>query len=334
MNNMAGRPRISVIMPVFNDGDFLEQAIASLLEQTEADFELVVCDDASRDASASIIRKYAALDKRVKALYNDENRGVCFTRDRAIAAAEGEWITLLDGDDFYYPDRLSKLLRFAEEQRVDMVADGFALVDKNGRLTGEEFIPARVSGQGMDIVAYVKQGMPSGKRFNPGYLKPMIRRDFICRHGIVYHPDAWCGQDFVFYFTCLLRGAEFRLMNEALYCYRKYPRPRTLESKLRRTERHRQNNRHMIALAEGRRKVVDLLQKRDRYFDYAVRYEKLSAAAKRMDIKDILGGARGGFEYWGFCLRMLGRRTFNRLQRMWRRPTAKRLRRASSTPFT
>jgi hypothetical protein len=82
----------------------------------------------------------------------------------------------------------------------------------------------------------------------------------------------------------------------------------------------------MIALAEGHRQVVDLLQKRDRYFDYAVRYEKLSAAVKRIDLKGILGGLWGGFEYWAFCLRMVGWRAVNRLQRMLRRPAAKRQR--------
>ncbi|MCB1772240.1 MAG: glycosyltransferase family 2 protein [Gammaproteobacteria bacterium] len=320
MNDSAGGPRVSIIMPVFNDGAFLEEAIASLLAQTEPDFELVVCDDASSDESTSIIRRFAGQDARIKALYNDQNRGVCFSRDRAIAVAEGEWITLLDGDDYYLPERLHELLRFAGACGADMVADGFILVDENSRETGEVYLPTRRAGQGLEIEDYVRQGMPSGRRFNPGYLKPMIRRDFIQSHGITYLPDAWCGQDFVFYLTCLLHGADWRLMDEAFYCYRKYPRPRTLESKLKRTERHRENNRHMIALADGRQDIVQLLQKRDRYFDYAVRYQRLSAAAKRVDVTGMLGGLQGGPEYWGFCLNMLSRRVVNRLQRLLRRP--------------
>lgn len=323
MIDSAGGPRISIIMPVFNNGNFLEEAIASLLVQTEPDFELVVCDDASSDESSSIIRKFAGQDSRVKALYNDENRGVCYSRDRAIAVAEGEWITLLDGDDYYLPERLHELLRFADASGADMVADGFILVDENSEETGEVYLPARCAGQGLGIDEYVRQGMPSGRRFNPGYLKPMIRRDFIQSHGITYLPDAWCGQDFAFYLTCLLRGADWRLMDEAFYCYRKYPRPRTLESKLRRTERHRENNRQMIAQADGRQDVVQLLQKRDRYFEYAVRYQRLSTAAKRVDVTGMLGGMRGGLEYWGFCLNMVTQRVINRLQRSLRRRARK-----------
>ena len=313
-DNLAEDPRVSVIMPVYNDEAFVGEALKSVLAQTESNFEIIVCDDASTDDSALIVGQLASTDRRVKTLRNHVNRGVCFTRDRAISVARGQWIALLDGDDCYHPQRLQKMLQFAEMQDADMVADGFLLIDENGKRSGEEFVPCKQAGKKVNVRAYVENGMPSGRRFNFGYLKPMIRRDFVARHALSYHPDAWCGQDFVFYFECLLHDADFRLMKGSYYYYRKYPRPRTVESKIKRTRRHQENNRFRLQRAKTRPDLVILLKKRHRFFNYSVRDENRMTAVKAMNLAGVLQGWKGGREYWGFCLRMLARRLINRVK--------------------
>ena len=70
---------ISVIMPVYNAGKFLQQAVESILQQSFTDFEFLICDDCSTDHSGEVLARYATADKRIKLLRNEKNSGITFT---------------------------------------------------------------------------------------------------------------------------------------------------------------------------------------------------------------------------------------------------------------
>ena len=97
-------------MPVFNGEKYVGQAIESVLAQTFSDFEFIIVDDGSRDGSASIIRDYEALDSRIRFLRLERNQGGADSRNRALAAATGEYIALMDCDDVCLPERLRQQL--------------------------------------------------------------------------------------------------------------------------------------------------------------------------------------------------------------------------------
>ena len=89
-------PLISVIMPLYNAERFVGESIENVLRQTVGDFELIVIDDASTDASAEIARAYAAKDDRIVLMHNELNSGAARTRNRALDAARGKFITFMD----------------------------------------------------------------------------------------------------------------------------------------------------------------------------------------------------------------------------------------------
>jgi len=106
------QPLVSVILPVYNGAHFLKEAIECILKQTHTDYELIIIDDGSTDASASIISAYA--DPRIR-FYSQKNQGLAATLNRAISLAKGTYVARQDQDDVSLPDRLSKQVTFLND---------------------------------------------------------------------------------------------------------------------------------------------------------------------------------------------------------------------------
>lgn len=110
---LSGSPLVSVIMATYNRAHLISYAIESILNQTFADFEFIIVDDGSTDATQSILKKYARQDKRIKLLQH-KNQGAAFSRNRAMHSTQGEYIALMDDDDISMPARLTKQLAFLQ----------------------------------------------------------------------------------------------------------------------------------------------------------------------------------------------------------------------------
>lgn len=106
-------PRISVALSVHNNAAYLAAALDSLLAQSFHDFELLLVDDGSTDDSPRIIDRYAALDCRIRVL-RQPNRGLIASLNRIIAAARGDYIARMDGDDIALPERFARQLAFLD----------------------------------------------------------------------------------------------------------------------------------------------------------------------------------------------------------------------------
>lgn len=116
------RPRFSIIIPIYNEETYLREAIDSVLAQTVSDWELLLVDDGSTDNSFAICADYAAMDKRIRVL-RQPNRGLSAARNAGLAAAKGEWIAFLDGDDLLPPAALETY--FAHTENADAVIAAF-----------------------------------------------------------------------------------------------------------------------------------------------------------------------------------------------------------------
>jgi glycosyltransferase involved in cell wall biosynthesis len=102
---------VSVIIPNYNHARFLNQRIASVLNQTFSDFEVIILDDCSTDNSRDIIESYRDHPKVMQIIYNDLNSGSAFHQwQRGIECAKGEWIWIAESDDFAHPDLLMQLI--------------------------------------------------------------------------------------------------------------------------------------------------------------------------------------------------------------------------------
>lgn len=106
-------PLVSVIMPVYNSGKFLREAINSILNQTYKNIELIIIDDGSSDNSINIVKSYNS--EKIKFYINEKNMGVSLTRNKALDLSKGKYIALMDSDDISPLDRIEKQVDFLEK---------------------------------------------------------------------------------------------------------------------------------------------------------------------------------------------------------------------------
>jgi glycosyltransferase involved in cell wall biosynthesis len=132
---MTKNPTITVFMPVYNGERFIRDAIASILQQSFEDFELLIINDASTDRTVKIVETYT--DPRIKLIHNETNLSVCPTRNRGLDLARGKYIACLDSDDISFPTRLEKQKIFLDDnQNIALVGSWAEIIDKNGNSQG------------------------------------------------------------------------------------------------------------------------------------------------------------------------------------------------------
>lgn len=102
------RAKFSVVMPAYNCAETIAESIESVLQQSWPDFELIIVDDCSTDATVDILAAYSKQDSRIRMLRQEKNLGVALARNRAIEAAKGHLIAFLDADDLWLPQKLAR----------------------------------------------------------------------------------------------------------------------------------------------------------------------------------------------------------------------------------
>jgi len=128
--------KISVIIPAYNHEQYIGSAIESVLNQTFGDFELIIINDGSTDNTEKIILQYD--DPRIR-YYSQENRGAHNTINRGISLANGEYVSILNSDDIYHPERLNKCTQFLEENsNYSVIITEIEGIDNNGKLIGDK----------------------------------------------------------------------------------------------------------------------------------------------------------------------------------------------------
>ncbi len=130
---MSRCPRVTVFIPVHNREDYITTALDSILKQDFSDFELLVVDDGSTDRTADVVAGYG--DDRIRLERNGTNLGIPATRNRGLALARGEYIALLDSDDFAYPWRLRRQVDFLDRHpQIVQVGAWCSLMDADRNL--------------------------------------------------------------------------------------------------------------------------------------------------------------------------------------------------------
>src|SRR5687768_15279009 len=108
---MTCAPAVSVVMPAYNAGAYLRDAVNSILEQTFRNFEFIIINDGSSDETASILQEFERVDSRMR-VFHQENQGMIAALNRGCRAARGEYIARMDADDVSHVDRLERQLDY------------------------------------------------------------------------------------------------------------------------------------------------------------------------------------------------------------------------------
>lgn len=133
-------PLVSVIMPAYNSQAYIREAISSVQVQSVADWELIVIDDGSQDRTRQIVEELAQQDPRIRLVTNEQNMGAGGTRNRGLDMSRGEYVALLDSDDYWQSQMLEKMLACAQETKADIIYCSYEIVDENGEKLCNDFI--------------------------------------------------------------------------------------------------------------------------------------------------------------------------------------------------
>jgi succinoglycan biosynthesis protein ExoO len=227
---MTAAPRVSVVMPAYNASRTIGEAMRSVLSQSFAGLELIVCDDASTDGTARAAA--AAADDRVRILEQSGNAGPGPARDRAIGAARGEWIAVIDADDAWAPERVQRLLDAAgDDERMvfdDLLVCHDAPDSPAGmvpwqRLRGRRAFGTTGAGaRDIPVENYIRD-----ERL---LIKPIIPARRIRERGLRHSPRRF-GEDAEFFLNLAATGLRLRYLPEPLYRYRVTPGSATAEAR-------------------------------------------------------------------------------------------------------
>ena len=141
---------VSIIMPSYNCGKFVEETIRSVQAQSYHNWELIFVDDCSGDETVGIALDFKKKDDRIVVLQNSQNSGAAVSRNYALREAKGRWIAFLDSDDLWEPSKLEKQVRFMEENGYKFSYTEYQEMDADGDLTGVTISgPRHVTKRGM-----------------------------------------------------------------------------------------------------------------------------------------------------------------------------------------
>lgn len=208
-------PTVSIIVPVYNAEATLRRCIESVLKQEYTDFELLLVNDGSIDASGSICDQYASADKRIR-VFHKENSGVSDTRNLALSHARGTYLQFLDSDDWITPNATRLLVETAQQYHCDMVISDFY------RVCGE-----RVSRKGDidDDCVLTREEFAAFMLENPadfyyGVLwNKLFRRDIVEKYQLRMDPAiSWC-EDFMFNLEYIRHAEVFFALQIPIYYY-------------------------------------------------------------------------------------------------------------------
>jgi glycosyltransferase involved in cell wall biosynthesis len=203
---------VSVIIPAHRCAAYLDEAVASALQQGGMIREVWIGDDASDDATLERAMDWTRRDARVKAWSSPKNIGPSAVRNALLSRAGGDWIALLDGDDAMVPGRLERLSPFF--CAADIVSD--VLGDWDG---------TAIRRRRLSIVAdQVTQISPrDALAFNLGWAKPLFRAAFLKQHALRFNERHRHSEDLDFYLRASLAGARWLHAPELGYLYRRHP---------------------------------------------------------------------------------------------------------------
>lgn len=138
-------PTISIIMPAFNAEKFINKAIGSVVDQSFADWELIIVDDCSTDDTYLIMEKFAQADARIKLLRLEGNAGAAVARNAGIQQARGHYIAFLDSDDSWLPHKLESQIEFIRCKQAAFVFSAYKKVDEEDNDLGTMGVPEKVA---------------------------------------------------------------------------------------------------------------------------------------------------------------------------------------------
>lgn len=211
MGTKISNPRVSIIIPCYNQAHYMPMTLDSVMTQTYLDWECILVNDGATDNTEEIALDYCRKDSRF-VYYRQENKGLSAARNVGIQIARGEFLQFLDSDDLLSPDKLEKQVSLMDKDGLDVCTchhDMFDDDDFEHRYTY--------------ALSEAKQCFTIKDLGNTFIITPhdsLCRRKFLIENNITFSTQLHSLEDWLFYATLIVKGAKFEEINEVLAHYR------------------------------------------------------------------------------------------------------------------
>lgn len=236
--DMTTKPKISILMSVYNGEKFIKQALKSIYTQTYQDFEVIIIDDASTDKTSEILINMK--DSRTFIYRNSENKGLTKSLNFGLKLCRGEYIARMDADDISHPQRFEKQVRYLDENPKCLVLGSwYGRIDSTGQVWGTKKTPTTYEN--------IKKNLLIGNCIAHG--SAMLRRSSLVEIGR-YNEKYICAQDYDLWLR-LSEVGEMHNLGEYLYYLRSWP------GAISATQNKQQNEYAELALQEALQRKSD-----------------------------------------------------------------------------
>jgi len=200
--------RLSIIIPVYNNENYLRSALQSVLAQTYPDFEVLVVDDGSTDGSRAICQEFAQKDKRLRIIHK-ENGGVSSARNRGIEEAVGQYIAFVDGDDCIDPEMYTTMITILQDTGADLV---------DCRVIKEsQYMPRPYEKGDVEVSDHPLEYLSKTGYFIDSSLNKVYRRDFIGHTR--FDESISYSEDKLFVTELIFKAKKMALVSNIFYHY-------------------------------------------------------------------------------------------------------------------
>lgn len=209
------KPTVSVLIPVYNAGPYIQACLSSIIGQTFTALEIICVDDGSADDSLQQLHKIANQEPRLRVI-TQTNLGVAATRNRLLQEARGTYVAFIDADDVIAPDYLEKLYAAIEKAQADISKCFFKEFDRD---------PQILSKAHCTRLFYVQPGPSLAQRFVAGYYDAVVWGKLFrletLRHNKLSFLPGQVAEDFPFVILSFMVAKRIAYVREVLYLYRK-----------------------------------------------------------------------------------------------------------------
>ncbi|KVC40564.1 dTDP-rhamnosyl transferase rfbG [Burkholderia diffusa] len=283
-------PKISIVMPVFNVGPYLDACILSVRYQTYKNFELIIVDDSSTDNGKEIIRMHAELDSRIRVIGLDHNTlgGAGIPSNIGIDAATGVYVGFVDSDDWITETAFERMVAAAERHQADVVIGGFRTFVEQSRSYAEAYDSQAFEKIPTDE-AFTAKEYPEIFRTSPVPWRKLYRRSFLEENQIRYPEGDYFYEDNPLHWFVLASHSKLVKIDEIISYHRMAREGQTMGAA---DYKLAAMCNHINTIGCFLRKQVDLSKDQvvvDEFYDYCYRSSWVSQRQEREEVKALIG---------------------------------------------
>lgn len=215
-------PTISVLTPVYNTKKYLTKCINSLLNQTFADFEIIVLDDGSTDGSSALLDRLASSDERIKVVHK-MNSGYGDTMNQGIALSRGEYISVLESDDYAEPEMLKGLFEKAQRMEAELVLANYFIDHVNAEGTELANIESVENPALVNYDVYLTENERKRLAYTtPALWRCLYKKQYLVKENIAFLPTPGAAfQDTSFFIKAVMMTQKAVYISDRVLHYRR-----------------------------------------------------------------------------------------------------------------